>query len=31
MEGVPSQGISKSILVVTPLFLVVLAVLHSSS
>lgn len=31
MDNIPSKSISKSILLVTPLFLVVLAVLHSSS
>lgn len=31
MDNVPSQSISKPILIVTPLFLLVLAVLHSSS
>lgn len=31
MDKVPSQAISKTLLVVTPLFLIVLAVLHSSS
>lgn len=31
MDQIPSQSISKSILLVTPLFLIVLAVLHSSS
>ncbi len=31
MDQIPTQSISKSILLVTPLFLIVLAVLHSSS
>lgn len=31
MDHIPSKSISKSILLVTPLFLLVLAVLHSSS
>lgn len=31
MDHIPSQSISKSVLIVTPLFLIVLAVLHSSS
>ncbi len=31
MDKVPSQAISKTLLVVTPLFLIVLAILHTSS
>lgn len=31
MNNIPSKSLSKSVLVVTPLFLLVLAILHASS